>query len=336
LCDGPFDAILAIAQQAQTEAGTRAQTMRAAAFRTLLLSGAALAAVVIFGVFCMITIQRRLARPMRQLINTIARLSHREFDESVPGTARPDELGRMAQALEALRTSALEAERLQVAMSRFTADASHQMRTPLSVLRTHISVLNGLIPAEHDGHASLKDIQEAADRLQHLLMQLLKLARAEGAPARGAAAERNDLRALVQDVAAQHASRAAQLSLELHFECERRSFPSHANPIVVTEIVANLLDNAIRYNTCGRDVTVRLFDESHLHVLEVEDDGPGIPEAEYDKVFTRFYRLNRDQSRAGSGLGLAIVKSLAATLDASIALSPGQGGRGLRVRVAFS
>ena len=69
---------------------------------------------------------------------------------------------------------------------------------------------------------------------------------------------------------------------------------------------------------------VRLFDEGGKHVVEVEDDGPGIPDAEQDKVFTRFYRLNRDQSRVGSGLGLAIVRSLAATLNAEISMSAGR------------
>ena len=68
-------------------------------------------------------------------------------------------------------------------MSRFTADASHQMRTPLTILRTHISVLGALIPANNEAYSSFKDIQEAADRLQRLLIQLLKLARAEGSQA---------------------------------------------------------------------------------------------------------------------------------------------------------
>jgi signal transduction histidine kinase len=336
LCDGPFDAILAIAQQAQAEASLRAEVMRAAAFRTLLLSGTGLAAVIAFGTFTLLTIQRRLASPMRMLISTIARLSRREFDEAVPATEGPDELGRMAQALETLRASALEAQRLQVAMSRFTADASHQMRTPLSVLRTHISVLTGIIPADNEAYASLKDIHEAADRLQHLLIQLLKLARADSGPARNAASETTDLRGLIQEIAAKHAPQAAEALLDLHFESESRPFPTTANPIVVNEILTNLIDNAIRYNNSGGSVVIRLFDEQGRHVVDVEDDGPGIPETEYDKVFTRFYRMNRDQSRAGSGLGLAIVRSLAATLNADISLSAGANRRGLRVRVAFA
>src|SRR6202051_4986642 len=180
LCDGPFDSILAIAQQAQDEANGHAESIRASAFRTLLVAGLDLPSVVAFGVFAVVHVQRRLARPMKILIGAIARLSRREFDEAVPTTESPDELGSMAQALETLRTSALEAERLQLAMSRFTADASHQMRTPLTILRTHISVVGGLIPANHAAYSSLKDIQEAGDRLQGLLISLLKAAGGEG------------------------------------------------------------------------------------------------------------------------------------------------------------
>jgi signal transduction histidine kinase len=335
LCDGPFDSILAIAQQAQDEANRHAEAMRAASFRMLLVAGLDLTAVIAFGAFAVVNVQRRLARPMKILIGAIARLSRREFDEAVPSTESPDELGSMAQALETLRTSALEAERLQQAMSRFTADASHQMRTPLTILRTHISVLGGLIPTNNEAYSSLKDIQEAADRLQRLLIQLLKLARADGGQSLDKESRTIDLREVIQEIAAKHVPQALEAGIDLHFEAEQRSFPTQANPIMINEIFANLIDNAIRYNKAGGSVVIRLFDDKDKHVVDVEDDGPGIPDAEQDKVFTRFYRLNRDQSRVGSGLGLAIVQSLAATLNAEIKMSAGANNRGLRVRVSF-
>jgi signal transduction histidine kinase len=336
LCDKPFDSILAIAQQAQDEANTLAEAIRAASFRILLVAGVDLTSVIAFGAFAVVHVQRRLARPMRILTAAIARLSRRDFDEAVPSTGSPDELGSMAQALETLRTSALEAERLQQAMNRFTADASHQMRTPLTILRTHISVLGGLIPANSDAYPSFKDIEEAADRLQRLLIQLLKLARADGVRALDQDSGTIDLREVIQEIAASHVPQGLEAGIDLHFEAEQRPFPAHANPIMIHEIFANLIDNAIRYNGEGGSVVIRLFDENGKHVVEVEDDGPGIPDAEKDKVFTRFYRLNRDQSRVGSGLGLAIVQSLAATLNAEISMSAGTNGRGLRVRVAWA
>src|ERR1700674_5159289 len=208
LCDGPFESILAIAQQAQDEADTHAEAIRAASFRILLVAGVDLTSVIAFGVFAVVHVQRRLARPMKILTAAIARLSRRDFDEAVPSTGSPDELGSMAQALETLRASALEAERLQQAMSRFTADASHQMRTPLTILRTHISVLGGLIPANNEASSSFKDIQEASDRLQRLLIQLLKLARADGGRPLDQDSGTIDLREVIQEIAASHVPQA--------------------------------------------------------------------------------------------------------------------------------
>ena len=128
---------------------------------------------------------------------------------------------------------------------------------------------------------------------------------------------------------------ALEAGIELHFEAEPRPFPTQANPIMVNELLANLIDNAIRYNQSGGSVIVRLTDTDGKHVVAVEDDGPGIPDAERDKVFTRFYRLNRDQGRVGSGLGLAIVQSLATTLNAEVSMSGGTHNRGLHVRVSL-
>src|ERR1700730_3221057 len=335
LCDRPFDSILAIAQQAQDEANQHAEAIRASSFRILLIAGIDLTSVIAFGAFAVVHVQRRLARPMKILTAAIARLSRRDFDEAVPSTGSPDELGSMAQALETLRASALEAERLQQAMSRFTADASHQMRTPLTILRTHIAVLGGQIPARHEAYSSFKDIQEAADRLQRLLIQLLKLARADGGRALDQDSGTIDLREVIQEIAVSHVPQGLEAGIDLHFEAEQRPFPTHANRIMIHEIFTNLISNAIRYNSPGGSLVVRLFDAEGKSVVDVEDDGPGIPDAERDKVFTRFYRLNRDQSRVGSGLGLAIVQSLAATLNAEISMCAGANGRGLRVRIAF-
>jgi two-component system, sensor histidine kinase len=335
LCDGPFNSILAIARQAQVEATRRAEDMRAASFRTLVIAGIDLAAVIAFGVFAVVIVRRRFARPMRMLTDTIARLSRRDYGEPVPQTGSPDELGSMALALEALRASSLQAEQLQNAMSRFTADASHQMRTPLTILQAHISVIDAMLPATHEARASLVDIRDAADRLQRLLIQLLKLARAEGAQGGEADAGCADLRELVQEVAGEFLAAATQAGIDLHFEADAYPFPCRANAITLREILANLIDNAIRYGTRGGHVVVRLARRPGSIVIEVEDDGPGIPQQERAKVLTRFYRLKRDQAQVGSGLGLAIVSSLAATLGADFRIGVGSNGSGLLARLVL-
>jgi two-component system, OmpR family, sensor histidine kinase TctE len=229
-------------------------------------------------------------------------------------------------------------ERLDTAvegMRRFTADASHQMRTPLSILRTHIGVLKTQVE-ERARSESIADIEAATDRLQRLLIQLLALARAEGAEPSGLALNEIDVSATARSVAEDHAPQALRAGVDLHLLMEGRGpYLARSDKVLLTEMLSNLVDNAVRYNTRGGNVIIRVVGEDEQVAVEVEDDGPGIPEDERDKVFTRFYRLNRDQSSPGSGLGLSIVQVLAQILDARVELASGRESRGLRVRVIF-
>jgi two-component system sensor histidine kinase TctE len=221
-------------------------------------------------------------------------------------------------------------------MRRFTADASHQMRTPLSILRTHIGVLKMAAMENPKTAESLADIEAATDRLQRLLIQLLALARAEGAEPSGIALHDIDIAATARAIAEEHALPALRTGVEMHFVVDgSEPFLTRADEVLVAELIGNLVDNALRYNRKGGNVTVRISEAGEHVVVDVEDDGPGIPAGERDKVFTRFYRLARDQSRPGSGLGLSIVHVLAQILDAEVTLGSGADEKGLRVRVSF-
>lgn len=220
-------------------------------------------------------------------------------------------------------------------MRRFTADASHQMRTPLSILRTHIGVLKTQVE-ERARTESIADIEAATDRLQRLLIQLLALARAEGAEPSGLALNEIDVSVTARSVAEDHATQALRAGVDLHLLMEgREPFIARGDKVLLTEMLSNLVDNAVRYNVRGGNVIIRVVGGDEHVAVEVEDDGPGIPEDERDKVFTRFYRLNRDQSSPGSGLGLSIVQVLAQILDARVELASGRDHRGLCVRVIF-
>jgi signal transduction histidine kinase len=335
LCDSPFGSILAIGQQAQVEAYRYADGLRAAALRNMLLAMLGLVLVVGLGAHSAVNVRRRLTRPMKALTETIARLSRRELDDPVEAAGTSDELDSMARALENLRLSELEARRLQQAMSHFTANASHQLRTPLSILRVHIAVLSKRIPRDIDASESLEDIEEAVERLQNLLMQLLVLARADGEAPVTADVDLVDLRDVIDNAIDEHLPQAAKGAVRIHFERPCSPCLGRLNTTLVAEILNNLIDNAIVYNGAGGSVTVRLAAGPNQSIIEVEDDGPGIPTAELGNVFLRFYRLKRDSGRAGSGLGLAIVKAVADTLKADVQAGPGRDGRGLRVRVAL-
>jgi two-component system sensor histidine kinase TctE len=221
-------------------------------------------------------------------------------------------------------------------MRRFTADASHQMRTPLSILRTHINVLKMSQIENPRAQESLADIETATDRLQRLLIQLLALARADGAGPSGLELQAIDVVAAARSVAEEHALPALRGGVDLHFVSDdNEPLLAQADQVLITELIGNLVDNAVRYNQSGGSVMVHVAGTNEQIIVDVEDDGPGIPDGEHDKVFTRFYRLHRDQAHPGSGLGLSIVQVLAHSLGAQVALSRGPNGKGLRARVTL-
>ncbi len=219
---------------------------------------------------------------------------------------------------------------------RFTADASHQMRTPLSIIRAHAAVLRRSDIGNKESLASIADIDGAASRLQRLLAQLLALARADGAATEKVTLRDVDLHGLAREAASQYAPQALRAGLDLQFI--ENGTPVHAStePVLATEIIANFLDNAIRYNRAGGMVTVSVGLEGERARITVEDDGPGIAPADRERVFSRFTRLDRDRNISGSGLGLSIAGALAKAIDAELKLDAGRDGRGLRASLLFN
>ena len=218
---------------------------------------------------------------------------------------------------------------------RFTADASHQMRTPLTILRTHVALLresSALPPGP--ARQSVADIEAATTRLQRLLTQLLALARAEGSrEAAMVRARATDVVAIVRAAAEEQAPRALRESIELQFDAAVPALKVTTIGDLAGELIGNLIDNAIRYNRPGGEVVVSVSAEADGALVVIEDDGPGIPPADRPLVFTRFRRLDRDQGHPGSGLGLAIVQALADAIGASVMLTDRASGPGLRVEI---
>ncbi len=243
----------------------------------------------------------------------------------------PLELGNLITAFNSLLA------RLDLAvegMRRFTADASHQMRTPLSILRAHIAVLRSAGTNSDQGKASLADIEAATDRLQRLLIQLLALARADSMhPAKGISPAPVDIVALTRRIAAEQAPLALKADVELIFECDADTIVADTVESLAVELIANLVDNAVHYNEPGGETLIEVRHHADGVLVSIEDDGPGIAAEDREAVFTRFRRLDRDQSRAGSGLGLAIVKSLSDTIGARVTLDDPRRHKGLRVEI---
>ena len=222
------------------------------------------------------------------------------------------------------------------AMRRFTADASHQMRTPLAVLRMQLDLMRRRDALGSEDRAALQDLEGAARRLERLLVQLIALARADAA-AEGRAVARCavDLAAITAEILAERAPQGLARDVELQFERPPAPVLVLGDALLIGELAANLLDNAIRYNREGGVVVVRVAVGPSGARLEVEDEGPGIPPAERSRVFERFYRVNRKDGPEGSGLGLAIVRTLADHLGSRVELCDTATGAGLLVRVHF-
>ena len=175
---------------------------------------------------------------------------------------------------------------------------------------------------------TLRHIAVSTERATHLINQLLALARAEYQGSDPSRFEVIDLVPVARDLVRELVAEAIARQIDLGFEEPERPARVVAAPMLVREMLKNLLDNALRYTPRGGSVTVRIRTVEGSVYLEVEDNGPGIPEGERQRVFDRFYRIlgtNVD----GSGLGLAIVREIAEQHDALIRIgsSPGKHGR---------
>jgi two-component system sensor histidine kinase TctE len=267
--------------------------------------------------------------PLKRVLSAMGTRREADFTP-LPLDYVPSELRGLVGAFNGLL------ERLDTAMQgirRFTADASHQMRTPLSILRAHVAALRSAKLPTGAAEQSLADIEAATGRLQRLLTQLLTLARAEGAREGGSDLRAPvDLVAVAREVSIEHAPQAVRSGIDLHFEAPDRAITILSQPDLAGELIGNLVDNAIRYNRDAGVVTVTVTDGG---VIRVEDEGPGIPPDARATAFERFARLAPDQGRDGSGLGLAIVRALADSLGAEVSLADRGAGPGLCVTVRF-
>lgn len=254
-------------------------------------------------------------------------------EERQPDDLRPLPLVEVQDELHPLVASLNHfTERLRQQFERqaqFIADASHELRTPLAALKARIEL--GLREREPAlWHATLEKAAQSTDRLTHLANQLLSLARIERAAraiAEGAA-QRVELAPLVRELAMALAPLAHQRGIALALEAEE-GVCIRGEATLLNELVYNLVDNALAHTPQGGNLILRVMAPA---VLEVEDDGAGIPAEERERVFERFYRRNPQGS--GAGLGLAIVGEICRAHLAQIGLHQG-ANRGLRVRVEF-
>jgi signal transduction histidine kinase len=268
-----------------------------AAALTLLVIGYPLLLAIV-GAATFVFVGRSL-HPVEAIRRRVATITGRDLRARVPVPAARDEVARLAETMNAML------DRLEASANtqrRFVSDASHELRSPLTTLRAGLELLATQQPAT--AGTTMDMVIEETDRLDRLVSALLLLARADD-----------------QGLAL----RAADVDLDDLVDAERQRLHHSHLAIVVTaqpvrvrgdahqlaQALRNLVDNAVRY--ARRTVAVRLWQENGFALLEVADDGPGIPATDRERVFERFVRLDESRSRdaGGSGLGLAIVREIA-------------------------
>ncbi len=263
-------------------------------------------------------------RPLQALGRQVA-ARHADNLAPIEAVAAPDEVLPLLEGLnklfERVRAS-IDSER------RFTADAAHELRTPLAAIRTQAQVARGAgVDAER--RRALDHVIAGCDRAAHLMDQLLTLARLE--PKQTVQPEAVDLQALLANVVADLAPAAIAKDIDLQL-APRGAVPVTGAPALLAIMLRNLIDNAIRYAPRHSLVQVAAVPTGDGAECSVLDQGPGIPSEEIGRVWNRFYRV-LGSGETGSGLGLSIVRRIADLHGAQVSLAPGAGGSGLLVRV---
>ena len=266
-------------------------------------------------------------KPLLSLRRQIEAGSPRELRHLDASTV-PAEVKPLVDALNLLFDLLAETARSQ---RRFVADTAHQLRTPIAGLQGHLELLLN-DPAAAAVQDRLVSLRHGMSQLSHSANQLLALARADSAAGVAAQFQELDLQAQVRRVVELHFDRAARAGIDLG--AEARPTPASGAPRLLEDLLGNLVDNALSYVPRGGTVTVRCAVVAGRPTLEVEDDGPGIPESERARVRERFYRLPGSPGH-GTGLGLAIVEEITRIHGAHLYIESGTGGQGLRVRVVF-
>jgi signal transduction histidine kinase len=287
------------------EAGDSAQHARDMyddSVTTVVIAASLLA--VVASVALAVILARMLARPLAEIGVAARRVADGDYAARVPREG-PEELASLADSFNQMAASLEEQERMR---RDFIASAAHELRTPLTNLQGYLEALrDGVITADR---ATYESLHEEADRLVRLSRSLDALAEGDAGASPPHLVDL-DLTAAIRmalDLAAPSIDRAG-----LHLVLDvPPSMPARADPDRLAQVLANLLSNAVRYTPSDGTVTVRAERRPDDVLVSISNTGEGIPAEDLDRVFERFYRVekSRDRARGGAGIGLAIVKQL--------------------------
>lgn len=284
------------------DSAEHARDMYADSVTTVVIAASVVAVLASVGLA--IVLARMLARPLAEIGQAARRIADGDYAARVPRSG-PEELASLADSFNQMAASL---ERQEQMRRDFIANAAHELRTPLTNLQGYLEALrDGVITADR---ATYESLHEEADRLVRLSRSLDALAEGDADTDRPSLVE-FDLAAAVRtalDLAAPSIERAG---LRLDTDVPS-ALPARADPDRLAQVLANLLSNAVRYTPRGGLISVRVERRPGDVLVSVANTGEGIPAEDLDRVFERFYRVekSRDRARGGAGIGLAIVKQL--------------------------
>jgi signal transduction histidine kinase len=290
--------------------------------RFLIAAVIGLAVAVLLAVALSSTLLRRLGR----LRAVAVRIANEGPDAPTPHDERRDEVGDLARALARMQE---ELRRQEAARRAFVSTASHELRTPLTMLQGTMELLEEDLRAdqldEEDALLQVDTARQQLNRLSVLAGELLDLSRLDAAvPLRSEAVELGEL---ARAVAAEFELRARERATAIEVALPEGACWGRGDPDAIARVVRILIDNALAYGPRGEPIRVETREGGGAATLAVADKGPGIPEAEHERIFERFNRGAAASSSGGFGLGLAIGRELARRMGGELELQDGPGTR---------
>jgi len=268
---------------------------------------------------------RRALRPIDQVVRQARRIGEANLADRLPHPGTRDEIGRLVETLnEMLR----RLERSFEVQRQFTADASHELRSPLSRLRAELEVTLRRPRASSDYEETLRSCLEEVERVQGLIEELLELARIDSRQ-EPEASEPIAVDAIVAAAVAAVRSKAEHRGVLLAVE-PSPDLLVNAAPVAAQVALANVLDNAVKFSPAGGQVSVGIATDGEDAIITVSDTGPGVEPQEVPRLFQRFYRghASRGTDVPGVGLGLAIAQTLVERQRGHIAVESGGAAKG--------
>jgi two-component system OmpR family sensor kinase len=300
--------------------------LRSARLLFLISSAAILVAVGVAGAL----LAWAILRPIDRIVSRARMMGASALTERLPHPGGRDEMARLVETLNEMLG---RIEQVFDAQRRFTADASHELRSPLSRLRAELEVTLRRPRNRTEYEETLRSCLSEVERLSRLTEELLTLARLDAGEAQEIPTQSAPLAPILEEVVTRMASDALRGSVKILLDVPAE-LTINVAPATAALVVANVLDNAVKFSPPGSEVRIRASIEDGAVIVSVSDSGPGVAEEEIPRLFERFYRGSaaRRTEVPGTGLGLAISRILAESQGGSVSVMSGAGG-GAVVRI---